>query len=332
MKRNWIVVLLLIGSILISQNAFSAWTQPKGHSYNQLTFSYYSTDKKFTTIEHEEGEVPGEVGAITNPNGSNHQEPQAKFTSHKVTYYGEFGITDKLTVFTSVPIDWQTSDDTIKYAERSGPSGVGDINVGLRHSLVGNLFNTGMLMSVQGEVKIPEAYDYGYPLSHLSLGDGQYDATIALLFGKGFNKGYGWANIGYKFRFENDEFDPMTFDPADQLKVSFGGGYPVTSWLAVRGILAWSKSMGNASVSDALLRDYYVNFQGIADYGDTVLIKDSLSIDSDLLSAGIDLAFTLAPNVQMVLSYNKDFEGFGDFGTKDAGQGESYGVALVYMH
>ena len=325
-KGTWTIVLLLIGSILISSNAFSAWTQAKGHSYNQLTFSYYVTDHKFTSIGTDED------GVILEANSSVTRQDQAKFESQKVTYYGEYGITDKLTIFTAIPYDWQTSDDTIKFAGESGPSGVGDINLGLRHSLVGNLFKTGALMSIQGEVKIPEAYDYDYPLSHLSLGDGQYDATIALLFGKGFSKGYGWANIGYKFRFENDEFDPMTFDPSDQFKISFGGGYPVTSWLAIRGIVAWTKSVGNASVSDDLMRDYYINYGGIAKYGDTILIKDSLTLESAVLSAGIDLAITIAPNVQTVISYNKDFEGFGDFGTKDSGQGESLGVALVYLH
>ena len=279
-KRTWIIVLLLIGSILISSNAFSAWTQAKGHSYNQLTFSYYVTDHKFTTIEHDVDDH-GEIGAITNPNGTNHREPQAKFESQKVTYYGEYGITDKLTIFTAIPYDWQTSDDTIKYAGESGPNGLGDINLGLRHSLVGNLFNTGALMSIQGEVKIPEAYDYGFPLTQLSLGDGQYDATIALLFGRGFDWGYAWANIGYKFRFENDEYDPITFDPSDQVKISFGGGYPITSWLAIRGIVAYTAAVGNADVSEALIRENY-KFGGIAEHGDAVLIKDSLGLEANV--------------------------------------------------
>jgi len=324
-KRTWSIVLLLIGSILISSNAFSAWTQAKGHSYNQLTFSYYVTDHKLSSIGTDAD------GVILDINSSVTRKEQATFESQKVTYYGEYGITDKLTIFTAIPYDWQTSDDTIKYAGESGPNGLGDINLGLRHSLVGNLFNTGALMSIQGEVKIPEAYDYGFPLTHLSLGDGQYDATIALLFGRGFDWGYAWANIGYKFRFENDEFDPMTFDPSDQVKISFGGGYPVTSWLAIRGIVAYTAAVGNASVSDELIRENY-KYGGIAVHGDTVLIKDSLGLEADVLSAGIDLAFTIAPNVQTVISYNKDFEGIGDFGTKDTGQGESFGIALVYMH
>ena len=324
-KRIWIIVLLLIGGILVSNNAFSAWTQPKGHSYNQLTFSYYTTDHKFSSIKTDAH------GVILKTDSDVTRKEQAEFVSHKVTYYGEYGITDKLTVFTAIPYDWQESDDTMKYAGDSGPSGVGDINIGLRHSLAGNLFNWGLLMSIQGEVKIPEAYDYSFPLSHLSLGDGQYDTTIALLFGKGHKKGYAWANIGYKFRFENDEFDPMTFTPSDQVKVSFGGGYPLTSWLSIRGILAWTKSVGNASVSKELVRENY-KYGGFAEHGDTVLIKDSLTLEADTLSVGVDLAFNITPKVQTVLSFNRDLEGIGTFGTKDSGQGNTYGMAFVYMH
>ena len=144
MRKKILLVLFLsaFSIAFISGNAFSAWTQAKGHSYNQLTFSYYSTNEKYTTIE-----TDGEL-VITNVNGDLHKVDSSAFVSRKITYYGEYGITDKLTVFTSIPFDWQTSDDTIRYAEENGPSGVGDINIGLRQNLSGNLFGTGILMSL----------------------------------------------------------------------------------------------------------------------------------------------------------------------------------------
>lgn len=331
-KRILIVFFLSAFSIaFLSGNAFSAWTQAKGHSYNQLTFSYYKTDEKFTSIEYDNYT---EHGVIVDPSGSDvHNKETAIFESKKITYYGEYGITDKLTVFTAIPYDWQKSDDTIKFAGEDGPSGVGDINLGLRQNLAGNLLGQGILMSVQGQIKIPEAYDYGNPLTHLSLGNGQYDATLAILFGKAFTpKGYGWANIGYNFRFENDEFDPMTFDPADEIKVSFGGGYPLTSKLSIRGIVAWTKSVGNASVSEELIRENY-KYGGFAEHGDVVLIKDTLGLEADSLSAGISLAYNITPQIQTVLSFDRSLEGIGGaFENKDSALGNTYGIALVYMH
>jgi hypothetical protein len=331
MRKNMLIIfLLLIACIFISKEAFSAWTQPKGHSYNQLTLSYYRTVDKFTTLQRDEHEE------LVSTDGSVHKVPQEEFISTKITYYGEYGITDKITIFTSIPYDWQRSNDTMRYANVDGPSGIGDINLGLRHSLIDNILGSGILMSVQGEVKIPEAYDYEHPLEKLSLGDGQYDFKLALLFGRGLGKGYAWLNAGYKWRFENNEFEDLSFEPSDQIKVSMGGGYAITSWLSIRGILDWTNSVGNAEVSDALID---ANAKAVGspsksrrDLVESELILDTLGLEPNALSGGIDLAFTITPKIQTVVSYNVDLRGIGDFGTKNFSQGTTVGIALVYLH
>jgi hypothetical protein len=222
-------LVFLIISFFTGGEAFAGWTQPKGHAYNQLTFSHYATGKKFTTLDFDSN---GEIIGITGDDVR--RTETAGFTSTKISYYGEYGIVDTLTVFVSGGWDWQESDDTIKFAGENGPSGIGDIDLGLRYNLVQNLFGSGVITSFQGTVKIPEAYEYRNPLKFLSLGDGQYDLTLALLFGRGLGKGYAWLNTGYKFRLENDKFSPINFKPSDQVKVSFGGGYSITSWLSLR--------------------------------------------------------------------------------------------------
>jgi hypothetical protein len=324
-NRVFIIVLAISGILFMSNEAFSAWTQPKGHSYNQLTFSHYRTIQKFNTLDIDS------AGEVVGLNTKVHRTDTEEFTSTKITYYGEYGITDILTVFASGGWDWQRSNDTLRYAGERGPSGVGDINLGLRHSLVNNLFGTGILMSVQGEVKIPEAYDYSDPTTHLSLGDGQYDATLSLLFGRGLGKGYAWLNASYKYRFENDQLEPLTFKPSDQFKVGFGGGYAVTSWLSIRGLVEWTRSVGNAKVSEELrIKNYSTG--GFPWHGDVVIIKDSLGLEPNILSAGIDLAFNVTPKIQTVLSYNRDLAGAGEFKTEDFSLGETFSFALVYMH
>jgi hypothetical protein len=57
-----------------------------------------------------------------------------------------------------------------------------------------------------------------------------------------------------------------------------------------------------------------------------------LSIEADSLSAGVSLAFNITPQIQTVLSYDRTLEGFGPFESKDTAIGNTYGVALVYMH
>jgi hypothetical protein len=323
-KRIFLVFVLLTGCIFLSSEAFSAWTQPKGHSYNQLTYAYYKTTQKFSSIN-----TVNDV--IVDTDSQIEIVDTEEFNSKKISYYGEYGITDKLTIFLSGGWDWQTSNDNIKFADEDGPSGIGDINVGLRHSLVDNIFGTGILMSVQGEVKIPEAYDYGNPTTHLSLGDGQYDASLALLFGRGLGKGYAWLNALYKVRFENDEFDPQTFKPSDRYKIGMGGGYAITSWVSLRGLIEWTQSVGNSEVSDELLAANWPT-GGLAKHDDVVVTKDSLGLEPNILSAGIDLAFNVMPKSQVVFSYVTDLKGIKPIETKDYSLGETFSVALVYMH
>lgn len=333
MRKIVIFLCLLMSSLFISDTVFAGWTQPKGHAYNQLTFSHYVTREKFTTVKYD-GAGFSNSGTIHSTGGGIEKVQTAKFTSTGFTYYGEYGIIDSLTVVTAIPFwKWAYSGDTVKYSGDRGPSGVGDIDFGLRYNLFPSLL--GNVVSIQGAVKIPEAYDYGYPLTHLSMGDGQYDATFLLQAGRGLGKGYAWLNAGYKFRFENDKYGPITFKPSDQIKVSFGGGYAITSKFSIRGLIDWTKSVGNASVSQELIIDNY-KYGGLERSQDNVLIRDTLGLEPDALSAGIDLVYNLTKEcwpkcIQTVLSYSRDLEGIKPFESKNWALGETFGLALVYM-
>jgi hypothetical protein len=198
---------------------------------------------------------------------------------------------------------------------------------------VDNIANTGILSSIEFVVKIPEAYDYKDPAFYQNLGDGQYDTTAKLKFGRGFNWGYSVLDISYVYRFTNDQLDDnATFKPSDQVKVALSGGYNATSWLSIRGQFQWLDSIGNAKVSDALQQSFIDAGQKLS-YGKVVTIKDSLALEQDLFSVGADLAFTLKPGLQLVLSYNTDISSFFDIkDSKNAALGETYSFAVAYSH
>jgi hypothetical protein len=323
------LLILFVGSLFMNNDALAAWTQAKGHSYNQLTFSYYTTSELYSTVEHENTDVIEKVGS-------------AKFRSRDVSYYGEYGITDTVTVFTSFAWKMPESDDTEQYADENGPSGFGDIDLGLRYNLSPNLFGTGILMSVQGTVKIPEAYDYGFPLTYLSQGDGQYDTTLELLFGRGLGKGYMLFNVGYKYRWENNEIDlwpddgsvdrglDYDFKPSDQIKVFIGGGYGIAPKLELRLSLDYTKSIGNAEVSQNLVEAAYP--YGVSALEMHKLVKDTLSLEQEVLNMGVGLAYSTSPKTQIVFTYNEDIRGWDIIRTKNAGKGHTYNLAFVYMH
>ncbi|MBI4849371.1 MAG: hypothetical protein HY808_12495 [Nitrospirae bacterium] len=337
-KRILITLMFLTAVIFISDEAFSAWTQAKGHSYNQLGLSYYKTTKKFTTVKNEiipgSGEEPASLGDIKTVHAKAYRRSEEEFTSTKITYYGEYGITDILTIYTAIPYDWQRSNDVMKYGEDAGPTGIGDVNLGLRYNLTQNLLGSGTVMSVQGEAKIP-TYKYDNPLTRLSLGDGQYDATLLLQLGRGFSKGYGWLNAGYKYRFENNRIEHFAFKPSDQFKVSFGGGYPITSWLSLTGYIDWFRSVGNAEVSNGLVERSAEEIGTNTLKKDTAkaeLIIDTLGLEPNDLNLSLGLQFNITPEIQTVLSYSRDLDGFGYFKTENYALGETFGIALVYLH
>ena len=56
MRRKVILPLvLLIGLVFISTESFAGWTQAKGHSYHQLTASYYDSKNLYSTVEGGKG-------------------------------------------------------------------------------------------------------------------------------------------------------------------------------------------------------------------------------------------------------------------------------------
>ena len=317
-KRTLIFFLFLAGFLFISSNAFAAWTQAKGHSYNQLTLSHYKTVKKFTTLGYSGNGLGGTIDTVDGPT---HIIPSEEFTSTKVSYYGEYGLTDKITVIASGGWDWQKTNDVQRYSDDNGPSGIGDIILGVRHKLSDNL-GAGILSSAQVDLKIPEAYDYGNPIRQQSLGDGQYDATAKVIFGRGFNWGYTVLSAGYKYRFENDENGDWTFKPSDQMLLSISGGYNACPWLSIRGNLDYNKPVGNAEVSRELI-SYNTTQSGLDWHQDVVLIKDTLGLEAEALSGGIALAFTVKPGMQVVVSTDRTLYG------KDASIGTTYGLALA---
>lgn len=332
-KKLLMIFALLAAGLFMTNQAFAAWTQAKGFAYNQMTLSYYKTTEKFTTLDLDSD---GGVEGLQGPLITNDTE---EFTSTKINYYTEYGLTDELTVIFSVPYDWQRSNDVQKFTDTDGPSGFSTISLGLRQKLVDNLVGTGVLMSAQVDVKIPEAYEHGDPTTSLSLGDGQYDYEFALKFGRGLGKGYAWVDTRYVYRDYNHQHDPSYFKPSDKFKVGIGGGYAAASWLSIRGAVNWSQSIGNAVVNDDLIVKYY-SAGGKSSHRDVKIIKEDLGLEGQSFSAGMDLAFDVSslvtifketfPSKSIVLSYNRDLPGFGDFKSKDSALGETWSFTFVF--
>ncbi|MEW6599476.1 MAG: hypothetical protein AB1499_00755 [Nitrospirota bacterium] len=340
MRRKMVLMFLLSAAcIFISSNAFAAWTQAKGHSYNQLTLSHYKTAEKFTTIEkYPEVEDDDRSGEVKDPNSKNERNEEEEFTASKLSYYVEYGIVDNLTVIFSGGYEYVRSNDILAQTdELDSVTGIGDLILGLRQKISDNV--AGGPLSVQLDIKIPEAYDYDNPVNYQNLGDGQYDALLKLKYGHGFSWGYAVLDAGYKYRFENRQLGDYTFKPSDTVVIGISGGYNAASWLSIRGKLDWEKSTGNARVSDEYVT-YAAGYGVDEKFGKKVMVLDTLGLEKDSLTAGLALAFTVAKNMQVVASYDWTLDGtgpfkdwnFGVFKTRNASIGETLSLALAYSH
>ncbi|WP_293374496.1 hypothetical protein [Nevskia sp.] len=199
-------------AVAASSAQAGAWTQKDGGAYQKLSFNYFSSDEAFGAP------APG----------------FEQFDDRNLTYYGEFGLRDDLTLFTSVAgksLESRSGGETFK------TTGIGDLDLGLRYNLVSSSYQ----LSTALLFKAP--YFYGEN-DEVPLGNAQEDVESRLLFGKGFGPwGYIGIELGYRFRLGA---------PADEFRYLLEYGFKVLGSGYLRAKLDGIQGIGNGrSVGDA---------------------------------------------------------------------------------
>ena len=253
-----------------------AWTCKEGGLYNRLSFNYYYADEEFDR------------------HGDHHEFDQnGEFRDFNIQYYFEYGITNDLTLISSLYYkDIEKEDDVRKQRTH----GIGDIDLAFKYKLVEG--SAGVL-SAQGLVKIPEAYDED---KDLPLGNGQYDFEVKLLYGKSLwpvIPGYFGLEIGYRFRNE---------EPADELRylIEFGMDFTKNAYGRIK--LDGIEGMDNASDS------YGVNN------------NPSMTYNFDLGKLDMALGYKITQKWAVEVGCTPEVYG------KNTSAGISYALALVYQY
>jgi protein XagA len=178
-------MLTFVGITAAASCYAGAWTMPQCEMYGRLAFNYYTADESFND--------DGDRIDFTE-NGT--------FTDMNAVAYVEYGLLPDLTLIGNIVYKHLEYEDD---ALISKSYGVGDVELGARRLLFAP---EGGALSIQGLLKIPDAYDED---EDLPLGNGQYDAEVRLLYGMSLYPAIpGYINVeaGYRFRFEApaDEF------------------------------------------------------------------------------------------------------------------------------
>jgi len=178
---------LLILTILAPAWVFAGgWTQKKGGYYAKFSLNNFSTREQFNLRGHRE------------PLNTQFSLRDAKFTDTNLSFYGEYGLLEGLTLIANTSFKNYNSTGFNALFQQdfdNAASGLGDLYVGSRFRLLGYPF----ALALQPMIKLPiGAKDKAIP-----LGTGDADAELRLQIGAGLPLGlqnYFTADIGYASR------------------------------------------------------------------------------------------------------------------------------------
>lgn len=251
--KVWNTLILLLLTVAVT--AQSPWTQKKDKSYLQLSFTSISNyDQIYAKTAY---------------------PTDRKITDNTLQFYGEYGLSDKTTLFTAIPLKLVSSGDAVRQptaTTKNSKTSLGNIQLGIKH----NFYQKQWIISGQFTV---EANTGSFEVaSGLRTGYDAWSFTPLFLIGRGFNNWYIQAFTG---------FDIRTNGYSSNYKLGGELGYKAAKWLWIAGFLDGVASFKNGDVvlpASNTLTGLYVNDQSFAAFG----LKLIGEIHSDF---GVNLGF-----------------------------------------
>jgi hypothetical protein len=223
------VILLLCSSSLCSYSQ-SGWTRKKNTYFLKTSFNLFTSSDYYT------------------PDGEKLKTTQ--FNQQSLNFYGEYGISDKLTVIVNLPVLKLNSFDNTETA-----SGIGDLKIELKYALLRK--NIPLTLAVAPEFPIGSKNNYAQnKLSaidqiNLPTGDGEFNVWSTLAASHSFHPLpiYVSLSTAYNFRTQYEEF---TF--RDQVKFNVEAGYKFLDKIWLNGTLSAQTSVGNSRGTTDFIR------------------------------------------------------------------------------
>ena len=284
-----------------------AWCQPKGGLYLKISDNHYST--VYTFDEHGDKH--------RNLYGSN-------FNDHNITFYGEYGVLENLTLSSTVAYkDLRSSirsyvEGKVQHKHYTY-KGLGDLEIGIKYGIIQKPF----VLSLQGMVKTAWFYD---STEEVTPGNNQNDYSLKLLLGKSLwpFPGYCGLELGYLWR---------TGRPSDEYRYLVEFGMNLTKKLSFRvkldGIIS-ARNAGFPEVPETYTSAYvdYETGRVVKDASPPpsveMLTNPSLGMEYDLGKLELTLAFQIVKDWSVECTYTGYPYG------ENIASGDQYSFALVY--
>ncbi len=240
MKKLTKFLFLFVSIAAFSQ---SPWTQKKGNTYTQISF---------TTI-------PNYNAVFSDEN----QNLFGTYTDNTVQFFGEYGITNKTSLIVNLPFKLISvadfKDPRIDCTENCGKNYTnntfGNFSLGLKH----NFYAKKWMLS--GQLLVEANTSYYDDTSGIRTGYNAWSFTPLFLAGRGFGKTYLQGFIGADLRTNNY---------STNLKIGGEIGRKILKKIWLIGFLDISKSLENGTIVlpvQQALTGLYVNDQEYGSFG-----------------------------------------------------------------
>lgn len=226
---SWLQLPLCAGAIFLvahQAHAQSGWTQKKGNYYLKLYSTYGRSDEYF--------------------NLAGNKIMTSEFTQSISGFYGEYGLTDRLTLISHGPVlKHQYFETTEKI------TAVGDLPLGLKYSLGRGAFP--VAADIIMDIPLAKADNYAqnkintFERINLPAGDGEWNFKMTVAASHSFYpapvyvSAYGMFN--YRTSYKGADF-------SNQLSSGIEAGVNLCKKVWVMGKLSFQKSLGHATVVD----------------------------------------------------------------------------------
>lgn len=179
-------LIILTLSLFVLTTTFSqAWTKEKGKSFLKLDFMTITGNQLF--------------------NDKSEIVDFQDYSFNTVSFYGEYGITNKLTAVGYIPILQSNSLKESALGPEASNAGFGDVDLGFRYAISQEKFP----LTVTVMLGIPSGDNKD--VNELYTGDGEFNQIVKLASGLG--KGNWWLQGGVGFNNRSKDFsDEIRFD------------------------------------------------------------------------------------------------------------------------
>ena len=289
MTRSAIAFLFIV--LLPSLANAGAWCMPKGALYNKISQNTYYTSHSFDDDGNRQKNSEGSY-----------------FYDYNLTWYGEYGLLDDLSLFGTLP--WKRLKSYYRFLDADGKrkkinatyNGLGDLETGFKYGLV----REPLVLSVQGLTKLAWFYDGG---EDVPPGNNQTDYELKLLAGKSLwpFPGYCGLELGYRWRFGA---------PSDEYRYLLEFGFNPSKKIYMRFKLDGIKSARNAKIRSA----------PASGPSEGYVTNPSLGLEYDLGKLECTLGYQVSRPWSVELTYTANPYG------KAISAGNQLSAALVYYY